>query len=146
MTTEPVPTRDEMSMSAFERAYAADVGESVETLTKRGLFRWHGRCYVSDSINTRYRGWMLSQAANAAEIARLQAQVDALAVALSSVRHALPDILPEGAGRRFAETGRWAGKYEMRGITGTVTYRADDMECVYSALDAAIAALAAVGR
>lgn len=113
MTTEPIPTRDDGAMSAFERAYAADVGEPVEALTARGLFRWHGRCYVNANMQAQYRGWRLSQAAAAAEIARLQDQLAASQAQAVELADALQELIasrspfPSYTAGREAQTS-WA--------------------------------------
>lgn len=70
------------------------------------------------------------------------AEIERLREALSNLYHSLPDVLPSGALSRFEKTGKWStGRgYGLRGLTGNVEYRSDDMECVYSAMDTALLA------
>lgn len=64
--------------------------------------------------------------------------------ALEELYTSLPDILPAHAHERFLKTGKWSDGSEQgcRGMTETVTYRVEDMQCVYAALDQALALLA----
>ncbi len=59
--------------------------------------------------------------------------------ALTELYHSLPDIFQGSAVERFAKTGKWMGNspYQLRGFTGKVEYRADDMASVYAAMDQA---------
>jgi hypothetical protein len=79
-----------------------------------------------------------------AQAAHAGADTDICKAALENLLHSLPDILPNGAYKRFLQSGKWATgtSYALRGIVASVEYRADDMEMVYAAIDAARAAIA----
>ena len=63
--------------------------------------------------------------------------------ALGALYYSLPDVLPASANERFTKTGKWLDDmgWEMKGFTGRLEYRSDDMVSVYAAMDQARATL-----
>ena len=68
--------------------------------------------------------------------------------ALGALYYSLPDVLPASANERFTKTGKWLNDrgWEMKGFTGRLEYRSDDMVSVYAAMDQARATLESYER
>lgn len=81
--------------------------------------------YTDANINAAWQLWKAAiEAAQPKEV-------------LEELYCAIQEIVPEAAHVRFSQTGKWArdNAYAMRGKTGTIQYRSDDMVSVYAAMD-----------
>lgn len=124
------------------------IAELVRTIEDKDaeIAQLKAACEAQGVLTQKYQALALeaAQAAPQPSPERSHHTVGMLA-ALEALYYALPDILPAGAHQRLAKTGKWSSgqAYALRGHTGELKYRADDMEDLYNAMDQAASVLAA---